>query len=98
MPSIIHDFSEDGRPLATYYLGTGRCVLYKYGKLGKLSEVLYDSTAVTFGYDEDRWACSRWSACRVAPSPATIRYRKMGPLVDKQIYRFSEEGMVNARV
>ncbi|KAJ0002363.1 hypothetical protein NQD34_007512 [Periophthalmus magnuspinnatus] len=27
----------------------------------------------------------------------TIRYRKMGPLIDKQIYRFSEKGMVNAR-
>lgn len=27
----------------------------------------------------------------------SIRYRQIGPLVDRQIFRFSEDGMVNAR-
>ncbi|KAG7464755.1 hypothetical protein MATL_G00168990 [Megalops atlanticus] len=94
--SVIHDFSEDGRPQATFYLGTGRRVLYKYGKLAKLSEVLYDSTAVTFGYDETSGVLKMVNL-QSGGFSCTIRYRKMGPLVDKQIYRFSEEGMVNAR-
>ncbi|KAF5896452.1 teneurin-2-like, partial [Clarias magur] len=94
--SIIYDFSEDGRPQATYFLGTGRRVLYKYGKLAKLSEILYDSTAVTFGYDETSGVLKMVSL-QSGGFSCTIRYRKMGPLVDKQIYRFSEEGMVNAR-
>ncbi|KAF4091380.1 hypothetical protein AMELA_G00036250, partial [Ameiurus melas] len=94
--SIIYDFSEDGRPQATYFLGTGRRVLYKYGKLAKLSEILYDSTAVTFGYDETSGVLKMVNL-QSGGFSCTIRYRKMGPLVDKQIYRFSEEGMVNAR-
>uniref|UniRef100_A0A8B9LJ09 Teneurin-2 n=1 Tax=Astyanax mexicanus TaxID=7994 RepID=A0A8B9LJ09_ASTMX len=94
--SIIYDFSEDGRPQATYFLGTGRRVLYKYGKLAKLSEILYDSTAVTFGYDETAGVLKMVNL-QSGGFSCTIRYRKMGPLVDKQIYRFSEEGMVNAR-
>uniref|UniRef100_A0A3B3RS81 Teneurin-2 n=1 Tax=Paramormyrops kingsleyae TaxID=1676925 RepID=A0A3B3RS81_9TELE len=94
--SVIHDFSEDGHPQATFFLGTGRRVLYKYGKLAKLSEVLYDSTAVTFGYDETTGVLKMVNL-QSGSFSCTIRYRKMGPLVDKQIYRFSEEGMVNAR-
>uniref|UniRef100_A0A665UFN7 Teneurin-2 n=1 Tax=Echeneis naucrates TaxID=173247 RepID=A0A665UFN7_ECHNA len=94
--SIIHDFSEDGRPQATHYLGTGRRVLYKYGKLTKLSEIVYDSTAVTFGYDETAGVLKMVNL-QSGGFSCTIRYRKMGPLIDKQIYRFSEEGMVNAR-
>ncbi|KAK2838692.1 hypothetical protein Q7C36_013506 [Tachysurus vachellii] len=94
--SIIYDFSEDGRPQATYFLGMGRRVLYKYGKLAKLSEILYDSTAVTFGYDESTGVLKMVNL-QSGGFSCTIRYRKMGPLVDKQIYRFSEEGMVNAR-
>ncbi|XP_057705538.1 teneurin-2 isoform X7 [Corythoichthys intestinalis] len=94
--SIIHDFSEDGRPQATHYLGTGRRVLYKYGKLAKLSEIIYDSTAVTFGYDETAGVLKMVNL-QSGGFSCTIRYRKMGPLIDKQIYRFSEEGMVNAR-
>ncbi|KAL4631291.1 teneurin-2-like isoform X5 [Arapaima gigas] len=94
--SVIHDFSEDGRPQATFFLGTGRRVLYKYGKLAKLSEVLYDSTAVTFGYDETAGVLKMVNL-QSGGFSCTIRYRKMGPLIDKQIYRFSEEGMVNAR-
>lgn len=94
--SIIHDFSEDGRPQAVHYLGTGRRVLYKYGKLAKLSEIVYDSTAVTFGYDETAGVLKMVNL-QSGGFSCTIRYRKMGPLIDKQIYRFSEEGMVNAR-
>ncbi|XP_047440563.1 teneurin-2 isoform X4 [Mugil cephalus] len=94
--SIIHDFCEDGRPQATHYLGTGRRVLYKYGKLAKLSEIVYDSTAVTFGYDETAGVLKMVNL-QSGGFSCTIRYRKMGPLIDKQIYRFSEEGMVNAR-
>ncbi|XP_063059873.1 teneurin-2 [Engraulis encrasicolus] len=94
--SVIHDFSEDGRPCATFYLGTGRRVLYRYGKLGKLSEVLYDSTSVTFGYD-DTSGVLKMVNLQSGGFSCTIRYRKLGPLVDKQMYRFSEEGMVNAR-
>lgn len=94
--SIIHDFSEDGRPQAIHYLGTGRRVLYKYGKLAKLSEIVYDSTAVTFGYDETAGVLKMVNL-QSGGFSCTIRYRKMGPLIDKQIYRFSEEGMVNAR-
>ncbi|TSL04381.1 Teneurin-2 [Bagarius yarrelli] len=94
--TVIHDFSVDGRPRATFYLGTGRRVLYKYGKLSKLSEVLYDSTAVTFGFD-DTTGVLKMVNLQSGGFSCTIRYRKLGPLVDKQMYRFSEEGMVNAR-
>lgn len=94
--SIIHDYSEDGRPQAIHCLGTGRRVLYKYAKLGKLSEIVYDSTAVTFGYDETTGVLKMVNLQNGGFS-CTIRYRKMGPLIDKQLYRFSEEGMVNAR-
>ncbi|MED6293361.1 Teneurin-2 [Characodon lateralis] len=94
--SIIHDFSEDGRPQATHYMGTGRRVLYNYGKLAKLAEIVYDSTVVTFGYDETAGVLKMVNL-QSGGFSCTIRYRKMGPLIDKQIYRFSEEGMVNAR-
>uniref|UniRef100_A0A6Q2XEX9 Teneurin-2 n=1 Tax=Esox lucius TaxID=8010 RepID=A0A6Q2XEX9_ESOLU len=94
--TIIHDFSEDGRPRAIFYLGTGRRVVYKYGKLAKLSEILYDGTAVTFGYDETAGVLKMVNL-QSGGFSCTIRYRKVGPLVDKQMYRFSEEGMVNAR-
>uniref|UniRef100_A0A674BQX6 Teneurin-2 n=1 Tax=Salmo trutta TaxID=8032 RepID=A0A674BQX6_SALTR len=94
--TVIHDFSEDGRPRATFYLGTGRRVIYKYGKLAKLSEVLYDGTAVTFGYD-DTAGVLKMVNLQSGGFSCTIRYRKIGPLVDRQMYRFSEEGMVNAR-
>ncbi|XP_072518552.1 teneurin-2 isoform X4 [Salminus brasiliensis] len=94
--TVIHDFTEDGRPRATFYLGTGRRMLYKYGKLAKLSEVLYDSTAVTLGYDETAGVLKMVNL-QSGGFSCTIRYRKLGPLIDKQMYRFSEEGMVNAR-
>lgn len=94
--SVIFDYSDDGRILKTSFLGTGRQVFYKYGKLSKLSEIVYDSTAVTFGYDETTGVLKMVNL-QSGGFSCTIRYRKIGPLVDKQIYRFSEEGMVNAR-
>ncbi|KAM4675330.1 teneurin-2 isoform 1-T1 [Discoglossus pictus] len=94
--SIIFDYSEDGRLMKTSFLGTGRQVFYKYGKFSKLSEIVYDSTAVTFGYDETTGVLKMVNL-QSGGFSCTIRYRKIGPLVDKQIYRFSEEGMVNAR-
>ncbi|XP_062309102.1 teneurin-2 isoform X2 [Osmerus eperlanus] len=94
--TIIHDFIQDGRPCATLYLGTGRRVLYRYGKLSKLTEILYDGTAVTLGYDETS-GLLKMVNLQSGGFSCTIRYRKVGPLVDKQMYRFSEEGMVNAR-
>ncbi|XP_064422810.1 teneurin-2 isoform X2 [Latimeria chalumnae] len=94
--SVLFDYSEDGRILKTSFLGTGRQVFYKYGKLSKLSEILYDSTAVTFGYDETT-GILKMVNLQSGGFSCTIRYRKIGPLIDKQIYRFSEEGMVNAR-
>ncbi|XP_078241953.1 teneurin-2 isoform X8 [Pogona vitticeps] len=94
--SVIFDYSDDGRILKTSFLGSGRQVFYKYGKLSKLSEIVYDSTAVTFGYDETTGVLKMVNL-QSGGFSCTIRYRKIGPLVDKQIYRFSEEGMVNAR-
>nr|XP_045007955.1 teneurin-2 isoform X6 [Jaculus jaculus] len=94
--SVIFDYSDDGRILKTSFLGTGRRVFYKYGKLSKLSEIVYDSTAVTFGYDETTGVLKMVNL-QSGGFSCTIRYRKIGPLVDKQIYRFSEEGMINAR-
>uniref|UniRef100_A0A3Q2P638 Teneurin transmembrane protein 3 n=1 Tax=Fundulus heteroclitus TaxID=8078 RepID=A0A3Q2P638_FUNHE len=94
--SVTVDYSEEGQLLRVAHLGTGRRILYKYRRQNKLAEILYDSARVSFTYDEtagvlktvnlqnERFICS-------------IRYRQIGPLVDQQIFRFSEDGMVNAR-
>ncbi|XP_048837963.1 teneurin-4 isoform X3 [Brienomyrus brachyistius] len=94
--SVLQDFSEDGELLQTTYLATGRRIIYKYGKLSKLLEVLYDTSRVAFTYDE---ASGMLKTVNLQSEgfTCTIRYRQMGPLIDRQIFRFSEEGMVNAR-
>ncbi|XP_051048221.1 teneurin-4 [Phodopus roborovskii] len=94
--SVIQDFTEDGHLLHTFYLGTGRRVIYKYGKLSKLAETLYDTTRVSFTYDE---AAGMLKTINLQNEgfTCTIRYRQIGPLIDRQIFRFTEEGMVNAR-
>uniref|UniRef100_A0A4W3GH18 Teneurin-2 n=1 Tax=Callorhinchus milii TaxID=7868 RepID=A0A4W3GH18_CALMI len=94
--SMIFDFTKEGRILKSAYLGTGRQVFYKYGKLSKLTEILYDSTAVMFGYDETTGVLKMVNL-QSGGFSCTIRYRKVGPLIDRQMYRYSEEGMVNAR-
>ncbi|XP_037122972.1 teneurin-4 isoform X7 [Syngnathus acus] len=94
--SVLQDYSEEGQLLQTTYLGTGRRVIYKYGKLSKLLEILYDTTRVGFSYDE---AAGMLKTVNLQSESftCTIRYRQIGPLIDRQIFRFSEEGMVNAR-
>ncbi|KAL0972664.1 hypothetical protein UPYG_G00192610 [Umbra pygmaea] len=94
--SVLQDYSEDGQLMQTAYLGTGRRVLYKYGKLAKLLEMLYDTTRIAFSYDE---AAGMLKVVNLQSEgfTCTIRYRQIGPLIDRQIFRFSEEGMVNAR-
>lgn len=94
--SILQDFSEEGHLLQTLYMGTGRRVMYKYGKLSKLAEILYDTTKIAFTYDE---AAGMLKTVNLQNDGfmCTIRYRQIGPLIDRQIFRFTEEGMVNAR-
>ncbi|XP_031243257.1 teneurin-4 isoform X5 [Mastomys coucha] len=94
--SVIQDFTEDGHLLHTFYLGTGRRVIYKYGKLSKLAETLYDTTKVSFTYDETAGMLKTVNLQNEGFT-CTIRYRQIGPLIDRQIFRFTEEGMVNAR-
>ncbi|KAB0377440.1 hypothetical protein FD755_011884 [Muntiacus reevesi] len=94
--AVIQDFTEDGHLLHTCHLGTGRRVIYKYGKLSKLAELLYDTTKVSFTYDETAGMLKTINLQNEGFT-CTIRYRQIGPLIDRQIFRFTEEGMVNAR-
>uniref|UniRef100_A0A3Q3J7W1 Teneurin-4 n=1 Tax=Monopterus albus TaxID=43700 RepID=A0A3Q3J7W1_MONAL len=94
--SVLQDYSEGGQLLQTTYLGTGRRVIYKYGKLAKLLEILYDTTRIGFSYDEVAGMLKTVNL-QSEGFTCTIRYRQIGPLIDRQIFRFSEEGMVNAR-
>uniref|UniRef100_A0A672Q3D1 Teneurin-3 n=1 Tax=Sinocyclocheilus grahami TaxID=75366 RepID=A0A672Q3D1_SINGR len=94
--SVTVDYSEDGQLLRVAHLGTGRRVLYKYRRQNKLSEILYDSTRVSFTYDETAGVLKTVNL-QSEGFICSIRYRQIGPLVDRQIFRFSEDGMVNAR-
>ncbi|XP_075956964.1 teneurin-4 isoform X5 [Anarhichas minor] len=94
--SVLQDYSEEGQLLQTTYLGTGRRIIYKYGKLSKLLEILYDTTRIGFSYDEVAGMLKTVNL-QSEGFTCTIRYRQIGPLIDRQIFRFSEEGMVNAR-
>uniref|UniRef100_A0A8B9K8X7 Si:dkey-237h12.3 n=1 Tax=Astyanax mexicanus TaxID=7994 RepID=A0A8B9K8X7_ASTMX len=94
--SVAVDYSEDGRLIRVLQTGTGRRVLYRYRWHNKLAEVLYDSTRVSFTYDETAGVLKTVNL-QSEGFICTIRYRQLGPLVDRQIYRFSEDGMVSAR-
>ncbi|XP_011376522.1 teneurin-1 isoform X3 [Pteropus vampyrus] len=94
--SFIQDYSQDGRLLQTLHLGTGRRVLYKYTKQARLSEILYDTTQVTLTYEESSGVVKTIHLMHDG-FICTIRYRQTGPLIGRQIFRFSEEGLVNAR-
>ncbi|XP_035525860.1 teneurin-3 [Morone saxatilis] len=94
--SVAVDYSEDGLLLRVAHLGTGRRVLYRYRRQNKLSEILYDSTRVSFTYDEMAGVLKTVNLQNEG-FICSIRYRQVGPLVDRQIFRFSEDGMVNAR-
>ncbi|KAJ3614554.1 hypothetical protein NHX12_018126 [Muraenolepis orangiensis] len=82
--------------LRVAHLGTGRRILYKYRRQNKLAEILYDSTRVSFTYDETAGVLKTVNL-QSEGFICSIRYRQVGPLVDRQIFRFSEDGMVNAR-
>ncbi|XP_019901680.3 teneurin-3 isoform X3 [Esox lucius] len=94
--SVAVDYSEDGLLQRVAHLGTGRRVLYKYRRHNKLAEVLYDGTRVSFTYDEMAGVLKTVNL-QSEGFICSIRYRQVGPLVDRQIFRFSEDGMVNAR-
>ncbi|KAI1902722.1 hypothetical protein AGOR_G00018940 [Albula goreensis] len=94
--SVIQDYTRDGRLLQTLHQGTGRRALYKYTKQSRLAEILYDTTLVTFTYDEASGVVKTIHLMHEG-FICTIRYRQTGPLVGRQIFRFSEEGLVNAR-
>uniref|UniRef100_A0A674A1T8 Teneurin transmembrane protein 3 n=1 Tax=Salmo trutta TaxID=8032 RepID=A0A674A1T8_SALTR len=94
--SVAVDYSEDGLLQRVVHLGTGRQVLYKYRRQNKLAEVLYDITRVSFTYDEMAGVLKTVNL-QSEGFICSIRYRQVGPLVDRQIFRFSEDGMVNAR-
>uniref|UniRef100_A0ABM5EWL4 Teneurin-1 isoform X2 n=1 Tax=Pogona vitticeps TaxID=103695 RepID=A0ABM5EWL4_9SAUR len=94
--SFIQDFTRDQRLLQTLYPGTGRRVLYKYTKQSRLSEILYDTTQVSFTYEESSGVIKTIHLMHDG-FICTIRYRQTGPLISRQIFRFSEEGLVNAR-
>ncbi|XP_041112039.1 teneurin-1-like isoform X2 [Polyodon spathula] len=94
--AVMQDYSRDGRLLQTLYLGTGRRALYRYTKQSRLSEILYDTTLVTFTYDDSSSVVKTIHLMQEG-FICTIRYRQTGPLIGRQIFRFSEEGLVNAR-
>ncbi|XP_058883492.1 teneurin-3-like isoform X4 [Acipenser ruthenus] len=94
--SVTVDYSEDGQLLKVAHLGTGRRILYKYRRETKLSEILYDSTRVSFTFDETAGVLKTVNL-QSEGFICTIRYRQIGPFIDRQIFRFSEDGMVNAR-
>ncbi|XP_067903490.1 teneurin-1 isoform X4 [Heterodontus francisci] len=94
--SIIQDYAEDGRLLQTLYLGTGRMVVYKYTKLSKFSEIVYDTTQVNFTYDEAAGVIKTIQLIHEGFT-CTVRFRQTGPLIARQIFRFSDDNLVNAR-
>ncbi|XP_048090004.1 LOW QUALITY PROTEIN: teneurin-1 [Alosa alosa] len=94
--ALIQDYAHDGRLLQTLHLGTGRRTIYRYNRMSHLAEVLYDSTLVTFTYDEAAGAIKTIHLMQDG-FICSIRYKQTGPLVGRQIFRFSEEGLVNAR-
>ncbi|KAF3847438.1 hypothetical protein F7725_020466 [Dissostichus mawsoni] len=65
-----------GPLLQTTYLGTGRRVIYKYGKLSKLLEILYDTTRIGFSYDEVAGMLKTVNL-QSEGFTCTIRYRQM---------------------
>lgn len=75
--SFIQDYTRDGRLLQTLYLGTGRRALYKYTKQSRLAEILYDTTLVTFTYDDASGVVKTIHLMHEG-FICTIRYRQTG--------------------
>lgn len=74
---FTQDYAHDGRLLQSLYLGTGRHVIYKYSRVARLAEILYDSTLVTFTYDEATGAVKTIHLMHEG-FVCTIRYRQTG--------------------
>lgn len=74
---VIQDFTRDGRLLQTHHLGSGRRVLYKYTKQARLSEIIYDTTLVTFTYDDSSGMIKTIHLMHDG-FMCTIRYRQTG--------------------
>lgn len=75
--AFVQDLARDGRLLQTLYPGTGRRVLYKYTKQSRLSEILYDTTQVTFTYEESSGVIKTIHLMHDG-FICTIRYRQTG--------------------
>lgn len=80
--SFIQDYTKDGLLLQTLHLGTGRRVFYKYTKQTRLSEVLYDTTQVTFTYEESSGVIKTIHLIHEG-FVCTIRYRQTGMQYNK---------------
>lgn len=91
---VIQDFIEDGYFFYIFYLGIGCRVIYKYGKLLKLVEILYDIIKVSFIYDE-MVGMLKIINLQNEGFICIICYCQIGFLIDWQIFCFIEEGMVN---
>lgn len=78
--SFIQDFTRDGQLLQTLYPGTGRRILYKYTKQSRLSEILYDTTQVSFTYEESSGVI-KTIHLMYDGFICTIRYRQTGTLI-----------------
>lgn len=74
---FTQDYAHDGRLLQSLYLGTGRHVIYKYSRVARLAEILYDSTLITFTYDEATGAVKTIHLMHEG-FVCTIRYRQTG--------------------
>nr|XP_032832844.1 teneurin-4-like [Petromyzon marinus] len=75
-------------------VGTGRRVLFRYGRDGaRLSELLFDGARASFSYDESS-GLLRAASVTAADGAAScsVRFRHAGPLVDRQLVRFGDGG------
>uniref|UniRef100_A0A665UFG1 Teneurin-2 n=1 Tax=Echeneis naucrates TaxID=173247 RepID=A0A665UFG1_ECHNA len=93
------EFDPQGRILSRSFVD-GKVWSYSY--LDKVT-ITRRNSIMNFGYIRNTYNPPESNLSEIMVNlqsggfSCTIRYRKMGPLIDKQIYRFSEEGMVNAR-
>uniref|UniRef100_A0A8C4NBS7 EGF-like domain-containing protein n=1 Tax=Eptatretus burgeri TaxID=7764 RepID=A0A8C4NBS7_EPTBU len=93
---LVEDYTEEGLLLYRAFLGTGRCILFRYGRMFRPTAVMYDGTQVSFTHDEGSGALKLVSL-QVGTFSCFIRYRLVGPLFDRQVVRFGEDEMVGAR-
>lgn len=82
--SVIQDYSHDGRLLQTLYLGTGRRILYHYTRQSRLAEILYDTTLVTYTYEEASGGVKTIHLMNQG-FMCTIRYRQTGTTIQTNL-------------